>query len=163
MAKRSKSGADENGIQVVARNRKAGFDYDLGDRFEAGLALIGSEVKSLRHGTANISEAWANVSKGEVFVEGMKIPVLMHAAFGHKENRTRKLLLHRREIESLEDAISRKGMTVVITKLYFKEGFAKVELAVAKGLQKGDKREAIKGREAEREAKAAIARGRRGG
>jgi len=162
MATRSKP-ENQEGIQVVATNRRAGFDYELTERFEAGLVLIGSEVKSLRLRNVNISEAWAQVRGGEAFVEGMRIGVLAHAAFGHKEDRARKLLLHRKQIEQLMDAIDRKGLTVVVTRLYFRDGKAKVELALARGRSKGDKREAIKSRDADREARAAIASARRKG
>jgi SsrA-binding protein len=162
MAGRTKSETPEAGVKIVATNRRARFDYDLGERYEAGLVLVGSEVKSLRNGSANIAEAWACVERGEAFVEGMRIPVLKHAAFGHVEDRTRKLLLNRREIDAIRREIEQKGMTVVLTRLYFRSGRAKVELAIAKGRRKGDRREAIKGREAEREARAAVVRARRG-
>lgn len=162
MAARSKS-ANEEGIQVVATNRRAAFDYELTERFEAGLVLIGSEVKSLRHRNVNIAEAWATIRNNEAFVEGMRIGVLQHAAFGHKEDRVRKLLLHRKQIEQLNEAIDRKGLTVVVTRIYFRDGHAKLELALAKGRSRGDKREAIKSRDAAREAQAAISAARRRG
>lgn len=162
MAARSKS-ENQEGIQLIATNRRAAFDYELTEKFEAGLVLIGSEVKSLRHRSVNIAEAWAAIRNGEAFVEGMRIGVLLHAAFGHKEDRNRKLLLHRREIVQLQEAIDRKGLTVVVTRLYFRDGHAKVELALAKGRSKGDKREAIKSRDAKREAQAAIDAARRKG
>ncbi len=147
----------EPGVTLVATNRRAGFDYELGDRFEAGLVLLGSEVKSLRSRAAGIAEAWASVINGEVFLEGMRISVLDHAAYGHtNERRTRKLLLHHKEIVALQNAIDRGGMTVVATKLYFRNGKAKVELAIARGKKKTDKREAIKDRDAEREARVAM-------
>jgi len=153
----------QEGIQLIASNRRAGFDYELTDRFEAGLVLIGSEVKSLRHRNVHIAEAWATVRNGEAFVEGMRIGALQHAAFGHKEDRVRKLLLHRKEIDRIGEAIERKGLTVVVTRMYFRGGHAKVELALAKGKSRSDKREAIKSRDAEREARAAMADARRKG
>lgn len=153
-----KSDAAESRVKVIAVNRRARFDYDLGERYEAGLVLIGSEVKSLRGAGANIGEAWVDVVRGEAFVEGLRIPVLKHAAFGHQETRARKLLLHQREIGTLQDEIARKGMTIIVTRVYFRDGRAKLELAVAKGRRKGDKRQAIKNREAEREARSSISR-----
>lgn len=152
----------QDGIQVVATNRRASFDYELSERIEAGLVLIGSEVKSLRQRNVNIAEAWATIRNGEAFVEGMRIGTLRHAAFGHKEDRVRKLLLHRREIDKLSEAIDRKGLTVVVTRMYFRDGHAKLELALAKGRSRGDKREAIKSKDAEREARVAMAAARRG-
>lgn len=149
-------------VKNIAVNRRAGFDYEIGKRFEAGLVLTGSEVKSLRNAAANISEAWAIIRGDEAFVEGMRIPVLKHAAFVHAETRVRKLLLHLREIQELQTEIDRKGMTVVITRIYFRKGLVKVELAVARGRRDQDKRQAIKGREAEREARSAMDRARRG-
>jgi SsrA-binding protein len=148
-------------VKSIAVNRRASFDYELGERFEAGLVLTGSEVKSLRNAAANISEAWAIIRAGEAFIEGMRIPVLKHAAFVHAETRVRKLLLHQREIQQLQNEIDRKGMTVVITRIYFRKGLVKVELAVARGRRDQDKRQAIKGREADREARAAMDRVRR--
>jgi SsrA-binding protein len=157
MARHKQKDKLEPGVTLVATNRRAGFDYELGDRFEAGLVLLGSEVKSLRSRAAGIAEAWASVINGEAFLEGMRISVLDHAAFGHtNERRTRKLLLHHKEIVALQNAIDRGGMTVVATKLYFRNGKAKVELAVARGKKKTDKREAIKDRDAEREARVAM-------
>jgi SsrA-binding protein len=157
MARHKQKDKLEPGVTLVATNRRAGFDYELGDRFEAGLVLLGSEVKSLRSRAAGIAEAWASVVNGEAFLEGMRISVLDHAAYGHtNERRTRKLLLHHKEIVAIQNAIDRGGMTVVATKLYFRNGKAKVELAIARGKKKTDKREAIKDRDAEREARVAM-------
>lgn len=159
MARRKQKETLEPGVKLIATNRRASFDYELGDRYEAGLVLIGSEVKSLRNRAAGISEAWACIINGEAFIEGMRISVLDHAAYGHtNERRSRKLLLNRREIEALRNEIERGGLTVVATKLYFRDGKAKVELAVARGRKKADKRQAIKDRDAEREARAAMRR-----
>ncbi len=149
---------EKEGERTIIRNRRAAFDYELGDRYEAGLVLIGSEVKVLRFGSADLSDAWCSIDRGEAFLKGMNIPVLTGAAFGHEAKRVRKLLLHAREIEELERATTRDGMTIVITRLYFKDGRAKVELAVAKGKKKVDKRETVREREAERETRAAIER-----
>jgi SsrA-binding protein len=161
MVSRKQATSDPD-VKNIAVNRRASFDYELGTRYEAGLVLTGSEVKSLRNAAANISEAWAIIRNGEAFVEGMRIPVLKHAAFVHTETRVRKLLLHQREIATLQNEIERKGLTVIITRIYFRAGLVKLELAVARGKRAHDKREAIKGREAEREARAAMDRVRRG-
>jgi SsrA-binding protein len=153
---------EKPGEKLIAKNRRAGFDYELGERFEAGLVLLGSEVKMLRHGTADLTDSWCAIHQGEAFLNGVNIPVLPSAAFGHEAKRTRKLLLHEREIEDLKRAIDRDGMTIAATRLYFKEGRVKVELALAKGKKQHDKRQAVKAQEADREARAAISRGRRG-
>lgn len=153
---------EKPGEKLIVRNRRAGFDYELGDRYEAGLVLLGSEVKMLRHGTADLSDAWCSIRRGEAFLEGVNIPVMPGAAFGHEAKRPRKLLLHAREIEDIDRALAREGMTVAAVRLYFKEGRVKVELALAKGKKTLDKREAMKEKDAEREARAAMSRGRRG-
>jgi SsrA-binding protein len=142
----------------VAKNRRARFDYELGQRFEAGLVLIGSEVKMLRMGHADLSDAYVTVDGGEAFVRGMNVPELTHAAFGHTAKRPRKLLLHAREIQQLARGIERDGMTAVAVRLYFRDGRAKLEIALAKGKKTVDKRRAIKAREADREAEAAMER-----
>lgn len=152
---------EASGEKLIVRNRRAGFEYELGDRFEAGLSLMGSEVKMLRDGKADLSDAWCSVVNGEAFLHGMNIPEMPGTAFGHAAKRSRKLLLHASEIEQIQKAVEREGMTVTATRLYFKNGRAKVELALAKGKKMADKRETVKQREAEREARAAIGRGRR--
>lgn len=149
---------DKEGEKTIVRNRRAAFEYELGERYEAGLVLIGSEVKVLRLGGVDLSDAWCAIERGEAFLKGMSIPVLTGAAFGHEAKRVRKLLLHAREIEELDRATARDGMTIVITRLYFKNGRAKVELAAAKGKKKVDKRETVREREAERETRAAMAK-----
>ena len=151
------------GDRVVARNRRASFDYELGDKYEAGLVLVGTEVKMLRMGTADLTDTWVSIQRGEAFLNGMNIPILEGAAFGHaNDKRARKLLLHAKEIETIERAIQREGMTAVATQLYFRNGRVKVEIALARGKKRADKRESIKERDAEREARVAIARGRKG-
>jgi SsrA-binding protein len=154
---------DKPGEKLIVRNRRASFEYELGDKFEAGIVLTGSEVKILRDHSADLSDAWCAIEQGEAYLKGMNIPVLVGAAFGHEGKRPRKLLLHTKEIEEIARAVSREGMTVAATKLYFKDGRVKVELALARGKKQADKRESLKTREAERETRAAIARGRRGG
>lgn len=149
------------GDRVVARNRRASFDYELGRRFEAGLVLAGSEVKMLRMGAADLTDAWCAVANGEALLHGLHIPELPGAAFGHDPKRARKLLLHAREIAELGRAVERQGMTAVVTALYFKNGRAKVEVALARGKRKLDKRQSLREREDEREAEAALARARR--
>jgi SsrA-binding protein len=154
----AKEASDE---KLIVRNRRAGYEYELGERFEAGVVLIGSEVKMLREGKADLSDAWCAITNGEAFLHGMLIAEMPGAAFGHVGKRTRKLLLNANEIEQLQRSIERDGMTIAATRLYFKNGRAKVELALAKGKKQADKRETVKRREAEREARAAIGRGRR--
>lgn len=151
-----------SGERLIVRNRRASFDYELGDRYEAGLVLLGSEVKVLRERAADLTDAWCAIENGEAYLKGVNIPSLVDAAFGHEAKRPRKLLLHARQIEEIRRAIEREGMTVAATRLYFKGGRVKVELALAKGRKKADKRETVKQKEAEREARAAMARGRRG-
>jgi SsrA-binding protein len=152
---------EKPGEKLIVRNRRARFEYELGDTYEAGIALIGSEVKMLRHGQADLGDSWCAVENGEAWLKGVNIPEMPGAAFGHDAKRARKLLLHQAEIEQIERALKRDGMTVAATRLYFKEGRVKVEIALAKGKRMADKREAVKEREAEREARAAMARGRR--
>jgi SsrA-binding protein len=146
---------------VVAKNRRAHFDFELGDKYEAGIALIGSEARSMRVNGADVSGAWVDIDhRGEAWVKEMRVPVLNHAAFGHVEKRSRKLLLHREEIERLRGSIEREGMTLIVTRAYFKEGRAKLEFAVARGRKKHDKRHALKEKESAREARVAIRRAR---
>jgi len=148
-----------SGDRIIAKNRRAQFDYELGERFEAGLVLIGSEAKSLRQHTADLRDAWVDIdTRNEAWVKGLKIPEIAHAAFGHDEKRPRKLLLHSEQIEKLRGKLEAEGMTLVVTQCYFKQGRAKVEIAVAKGKKLYDKRHAVKDREATREAQAAIRR-----
>ena len=154
---------EKPGEQLIVRNRRAGFDYELGERYEAGIALVGSEVKMLRHAGADLTDSWCAIENGEAFLKGVNIPVMPGAAFGHEAKRARKLLLHQREIEEIARGLAREGMTVVATRLYFKNGRVKVELALAKGRKKEDKRQAVREREAEREARQAIVRARRSG
>jgi SsrA-binding protein len=152
---------EKPGETLIVRNRRARFEYELGDTFEAGVVLIGSEVKMLRQGKADLGDSWCAIERGEAYLKGVNIPEMSGAAFGHEAKRSRKLLLHQSEIEQIERALTRDGMTVAATRLYFKDGRVKVEIALAKGKQMADKREAVKEREADREARAAMARGRR--
>lgn len=153
-------GGKPQGDRVLAVHRRARFDYELGDRYEAGLALIGSEARSLRDHAPDLSDSWVDVHTGEAWLKGMRIPPLQHAAFAHDERRPRKLLLHRKEIDKLRSAVEREGMTLIATKCYFKGGRAKVEVAVARGKKTHDKRQALKERTADREAQQAMRRAR---
>lgn len=163
MASRKKKSKKAAGGNVLATNRRAKFDYELGDRYEAGLVLIGSEARSLRDSAPGINDAFVDMDRrGEAWLKQMRIPHLKHAAFGHSETRARKLLLNRSELDRIRAAIERDGMTAVPTKIYHKSGRAKVEIALARGKKLHDKRQTIKARTAEREARAAMARGRRG-
>lgn len=145
--------------RLISRNKRAAFDYELGERFEAGLVLIGSEARSLREHAADLRDAWVDVDpRGEAWVKGLKIQELHHAAFAHEEKRPRKLLLHAAEIDKLRGKLEAEGMTLVVTQCYFKQGRVKIEVAVARGKKKYDKRHAERERQATREAQAAIRR-----
>lgn len=146
------------GDKVVAKNKRASFDFELGSKFEAGIALVGTEVKMLRNATADLTDAWCAVEQGEVWVKGMNIPEMQGTPYTHEAKRARKLLLHKHEIAQLQRALDRQGMTAVVTRLYFRGGRAKLELALAKGKARVDKRHALKERMADREAEAAIRR-----
>ncbi len=152
--------ADDSGIKVVARNRRARHDYELLEKVEAGLVLTGTEVKSLRNGKANLEDAYADVDRGEVWLLGCDIPEYVQAhRMNHVPKRPRKLLLHRREIDKLQIKAGEKGYTVVPLSLYFKKGIAKVELCIARGRKTFDKREALKSKDAKRDIDRAMKRG----
>ena len=158
MAKASKDKAkakkaDEESIKIVARNRRARFEYDLMESVEAGIVLTGTEVKSLRLGKASLDEAYAQIDRGgEVWLNGCDIPEYRQAnRMNHKAKRPRKLLLHRKEIDKLSAKSSERGLTIVPLKIYFKDGIAKVEICVAKGRKLYDKREALKKQDAKRD------------
>jgi SsrA-binding protein len=135
--------------KIVAENRKARHSYDILEVFEAGIALSGSEVKSLRQGKSNIAESYASEEGGEIYIINAYIPAYAEASrFNHEERRPRKLLLHKRQIAKLIGAVRREGMTLVPLKLYFNDrGRAKLEVALAKGRKLHDKREAEKERD----------------
>jgi len=144
---------------VVARNRKARHDYHLEDTWEAGIVLQGSEVKALRAGRASLVDGFADIDDGEIWLYGVHIPQYVQATWtNHASRRKRKLLLHRREIDKIERRINESGLTVVPLSLYFKDGRAKVEIALARGKKTWDKRQALAEREATREAEQAIGR-----
>ena len=145
------------GHQLIAENRRARHDYHLLERFEAGLVLTGTEVKSLRNGRATLRQAYADVREGEAWLVGAHIPTYEQGnVANHDHDRDRKLLLHAREIASLIGKVRERGLTVVPTKLYFKDGRAKVELAVARGKETRDKRRDIARREADRQIERAL-------
>jgi len=140
-------------LRVIADNRKARFNYEIGEVFEAGIALTGTEVKSLRQGKAAIAESYADARNGEIWLINCNIAEYLQAGrFNHAPKRPRRLLLHRRQINKLAGAVEREGMTLVPLKLYFNEkGRAKLELALARGKKLHDKRETEKKRSWERE------------
>lgn len=142
----------ESESSLVARNKRAGHDFELLDRFEAGLVLQGTEVKTLRQGRANLSDSYARIDGHELFIHNLEIPVYSHGTVhNHEPKRKRKLLLHRREIQKLKTRVLERGFTLIPTRLYFKRGHAKLEIAVAKGKSRGDKRQDLKKREHQRE------------
>ena len=150
------------GDRVVSKNRRASFDYELKETIEVGLVLIGSEVRSLREGPANLVEAWVELDRrGEGWVKGMRIAHLKHAAFGHEEVRARKLLMHKEQIERLRSSVEREGMTVIVTKCYFKNNRVKLEIALARGKKEHDKRHTLREKDSLKEARAAMQRGRK--
>jgi SsrA-binding protein len=154
-------GRREEGEKTVASNRKARHDYEILERYECGIKLTGTEVKSLRLGRASLAEAFARVHDGEVWLEGMHIPVYEQGdKRTHLPMRPRKLLLHRDEIEELRRATQERGFALVPLRVYFTHGMGKVELAVGRGKRRHEKRQAIAKREAEREAERELGRRR---
>ena len=142
----------KSGLKIISNNRKARYNYFLEEFFEAGIVLKGSEVKSLRDGKANISESYAIDDKGELFLVNSHIPSYKESSYNnHDPKRNRKLLFNRREINKLMGRINREGLTLIPTKLYFKKGKAKIEIAVAKGKKQYDKRHSKKKRDWQRE------------
>ena len=142
----------KSGLKIISNNRKARFNYFFKEFFEAGIVLKGSEVKSLRDGKANISESYAFDEQGEIYLVNSHIPSYKQSSYNnHDPKRNRKLLLNKREINKLIGRINREGYTLIPTKLYFKKGKAKVEIAVAKGKKQYDKRHTKKKRDRDRE------------
>ena len=142
----------KSGLKIVSNNRKARFNYFFNEFFEAGIVLKGSEVKSLRAGKANISESYAFDVRGEIFLINSHIPSYKESSYNnHDPKRNRKLLFNKREINKLMGRVNREGFTLIPTKLYFKKGKAKVEIAVAKGKKQYDKRQVKKKRDWNRE------------
>ncbi len=150
------------GVKVVATNRRARFDYEIEDRWEAGLALTGSEVKSLRAGNVSLSDAYAQPRGDELFLVNCRIGEYEKAGpFGHAPLRDRKLLMKRAEIDRIRGKVEQRGYTLVPLQLYFKEGWAKVELGLGKGRAHADRRDAIAERETRREMDRALSKRRR--
>ena len=149
--------AKQTGQKTIVENRRARHDYNLLERVEAGLALTGTEVKSLRDGRASLAQSYAEIRDGEAWLLGAEISVYDQGnRANHDPTRPRKLLLHRREIDSLYGMVREKGLTIVPTRLYFKDGRVKVELAVARGKEQRDKRRDLQKRDAQREIERAI-------
>jgi SsrA-binding protein len=149
--------AKQSGQKLIVENRRARHDYNLLERVEAGLALTGTEVKSLRDGRATLAQAYAEVRDGEAWLLGAEIAVYDQGnRANHDPTRPRKLLLHRHEIDSLYGTVREKGLTLVPTRLYFKDGRVKVELAIARGKEQRDKRRDLKDRDARREVERAL-------
>ena len=149
----AKASRKQDGIKVVADNRRARYNYEIMQTFEAGIALLGSEVKSLREGRSNLAEAYAAMKGGELFLINSNIPIYREAnRFNHEPKRPRKLLLHKKEIDKLSAGVLREGLTVVPLKMFFNpRGRCKVDIALARGKKLHDKREAIKTRSWDRE------------
>ena len=147
----------EQGRKLVASNRKARHDYHIDDTFEAGLVLTGTEVKALRMGRASLVDGWASVDGGEAWLEGVHIPEYLNGTWtNHAPRRKRKLLLHREEIVKLASRANDKGYTIVPLSLYFKDGRAKVEIAMARGKKEYDKRHTLREQQDNREAARAM-------
>jgi SsrA-binding protein len=157
-----KTDKDDGIDKVIVTNRRATFDYAIEERFEGGLVLVGSEVKSMRAGKVEIVDAFATVERGELWLKQLYVaPFEMASAFPHEPRRPRKVLVHANEIARIERAVSREGMTLVPLRLYFRRGRVKVELGLAKGKKTHDKRADIARKTAEREARAAMGRARK--
>jgi SsrA-binding protein len=153
----------EQGRKVIAQNRRARHDYAVLEEFEAGVALVGTEVKSLRLGRASLTDAYATVDDGEVWLRGLHIPEYTHGSWtNHEPRRTRKLLLHRKEIERLIGKTREGGLTLVPISLYFRDGKVKCELGLARGKRSYDKRQDLAKRDAVRDIQRAIGRAAKG-
>src|SRR4051812_9200433 len=151
--------AKQEGRKLVAQNRKARYDYHLEDTFEAGMVLQGTEVKSLRAGRASLVDGFAEIDGHEIWLHGVHIPEYFQGTWNnHAARRKRKLLLNRAEIDKIERRVNEKGLTIVPLSLYFKDGRAKVEIALAKGKKTWDKRAALAERQATRETQQAVGR-----
>ena len=153
----------EQGRKLIAQNKKARHDYHIEDTYEAGLVLTGTEVKSLRQGRASLVDGFAEVHEREIWLHGVHIPEYTQGTWtNHSARRKRKLLLNRQEIDRIESRVNERGLTVVPLSLYFKDGRAKVEIALAKGKKTWDKRHALAERQANREKEQEIGRRMKG-
>jgi SsrA-binding protein len=156
-------GKEEPGQKAIATNRKAFFNYEVLDRFEAGVSLVGTEVKSIREGGLNFRDSYVEFRGGELFLVGCRIGPYSHGnMLNHAEGRIRKLLLHKREILKLGGKATEKGFTIIPLRAYLKNGRVKVEIGLARGKQTHDKRETLKRKDIERETRQAV-RSRRDG
>ncbi len=149
--------------RVAIANRRARHEYFILDSYECGIVLVGSEVKSIRDGRANLADAYARIEDGEVWLYGMHVSPYPFSRIGHDPTRRRKLLLHREEIDRLIGKLSEAGLTMVPLKVYFQNGMAKVELALVRGKRQWDKRQAMAERDAKRETERALRSRNRGG
>ncbi len=148
----AKANSQTENIKIVAQNKKAYHDYEIAEKFEAGMVLLGTEVKSLREGRAQLKDSYAKVKKNEVFVYGLHISPYTHASYdNHDPERIRKLLLHASEIKRLLGKTQERGFSLIPLKIYFRDGKAKLEIALARGKKEYDKRESIKRKEENRE------------
>jgi SsrA-binding protein len=153
--------ADASGEKPIATNRKALHDYEILERAEAGLRLLGTEVKSIREGGLNFRDSFVEVRDGEAFMVGCRIAPYSHGNLAnHDADRSRKLLLHRHQIDKLGGKVAEKGLTLIPLRAYFKDGLVKVEIGLARGKREHDKREAIKRKDVERETRQAMGRRR---
>ena len=153
----------EQGRKLVAQNRKARHDYHIDDVFEAGLVLVGTEVKSLRAGRATLGDGFGEITNGEAFLHGVHIPEYTEGTWtNHAPRRVRKMLLNRHEIDKIESKVNERGFTLVPLSMYFKDGRAKVEIALARGKKTYDKRHALAERQADREKQQALGRRSKG-
>ena len=151
--------AKEVGRKLIAQNRKARHDYHIDDVFEAGLVLVGTEVKSLRAGRATLGDGFAEITNGEAFLHGVHIPEYTEGTWtNHAPRRVRKMLLNRQEIDKIESKVNERGFTLVPLSMYFKDGRAKVEISLARGKKTYDKRHALAERQANREKEQALGR-----
>lgn len=156
------SGKSEGAIKIIARNRRASFDYAIEEKFEAGIVLVGSEVKSLRGGKCELVDAYGQIERGEGWLKQLYIPPFEQArAFPHEPRRNRKLLLNTKEIERIGRAVEREGYTLIPIEVYFKGSYVKVALGLARGKKTHDKRHDIAKKTADREARADIVRARK--
>lgn len=147
----------EDGIKIVARNRKALHDFTILDKVEAGLVLMGSEIKQIRAGKANISEGFVQYQNGEMWLLNVHIPTYDQAShYGHEPLRPRKLLLHKKEIRQLQSRVMEKGITIVPLQIYLKKGRAKIELGLAKGKKNYDKRDSLRDKDTKRQIERAL-------
>jgi len=155
--------AKEVGRKLIAQNRKARYDYHIDDVFEAGLVLVGTEVKSLRAGRATLGDGFGEITNGEAFLHGVHIPEYTEGTWtNHAPRRVRKMLLNRHEIDKIESKVNERGFTLVPLSMYFKDGRAKVEIALARGKKTYDKRHALAERQANREKQQALGRRSKG-